>query len=339
MHLLQRLRATRSGRRSSRRPPFEPAVSVVINTLDRRDHLERTLVSLRDQTYANFEVVVVNGPSADGTDAMLDTFGSSVRRGSCAEARLGLSRNIGAALAAGEILAYIDDDAIPEPDWLERLVACYADETVDGAGGPVFDVPLDRVLWKLCTCDRLGNPAFDASGPWQQYVAVGADPFLYFAGCNMSFRREALRSVGGFNQAIQYGYDDVEVCCRLVDAGHRIVYAEKALVHHDRAASAIRDGHHTIKDPYAMLLSRAMFVLQNAHPAGTPEELAQHVMSWADEWVAEADRQLADGRLLPSDHTRFVQRAHDAATAGIGHGDRPWTELPEHPPAPLLPYR
>ena len=53
----------------------------------------------------------------------------------------------------------------------------------------------------------------------------------------------------------------------------------------------------------------------------------------------EADRQLADGRLLAADHARFVQRANDAATAGIGHGGRPWTDLPEHPPAPLLPYR
>lgn len=325
--------------RSLRRRSFEPAVSVVINTLDRRDHLERTLVSLRNQSYERFEVVVVNGPSTDGTGELLDSFDASIRRGDCAEARLGPSRNIGAALAAGEILAYIDDDAIPEPDWMERLVECYADETVAGAGGPVFDVPLDRVLWKLCTCDRLGNPAFDGSGPWNQYVAVGADPFLYFAGCNMSFRRDALRSIGGFNQAIQYGYDDVDVCCRLVDSGQRLMYAEKALVRHDRAPSAIRDGQHTIKDPYAMLFSRAMFVLQNAHPAGTREELAQHVRAWAHEWAAEADRQLADGRLLAADHARFVQRANDAATAGIDHGGRPWTDLPEHPPAPLLPYR
>ena len=74
-------------------PPLR--VSVVINTLNRRDHLERTLVALREQTWPHFEVVVVNGPSVDGTADMLTAFADCARVASCPQASLGRSRTSG----------------------------------------------------------------------------------------------------------------------------------------------------------------------------------------------------------------------------------------------------
>ena len=119
-------------------------ISVVVCTLNRRYSLERTLVALRDQTYPRFEVVVVTGPSTDGTAEMLGRFADRARLVDCREASVGLARNVGVQHAAGDILAFIDDDAIPPPAWLERLVVPFEDERVGSVGGPVFDVPLDR---------------------------------------------------------------------------------------------------------------------------------------------------------------------------------------------------
>ena len=61
------------------------------------------------------------------------------------EAHVARSRNVGVKVAAGDILAFIDDDAVPEPDWLEQLAGAYEDPRVSAAGGPVFDVPLGRI--------------------------------------------------------------------------------------------------------------------------------------------------------------------------------------------------
>jgi glycosyltransferase involved in cell wall biosynthesis len=176
---------------------------------------------------------VVNGPSSDGTAELLS--GYPVRVGTCSEAQIGRSRNVGVRMAAGDVFAFLDDDAVPEPDWLEQLAGAYEDPMVAAAGGPVFDVPLGRIEWAICTCTRKGAVNTHSEPPAERYLGRGADPFLYLAGCNMSVRRSALRRAGAFNPELLYGYDDAEVCMRLVDAGARIAWVEAVLVRHDLA--------------------------------------------------------------------------------------------------------
>ena len=77
--------------------------SVVVCTLDRRESLRRTLDGLVQQTHRAFEVIVVNGPSSDGTAELLA--GYPVRVGTCPERHTGLARNIGSRMAAGDIVA------------------------------------------------------------------------------------------------------------------------------------------------------------------------------------------------------------------------------------------
>lgn len=321
------------------RPPT--AVSVVINTLNRRDHLERTLVALRDQTYPRFEVIVVNGPSTDDSAEMLRSFEASARLATCAEACLGISRNIGVAMAAGDIVAFTDDDAVPGPDWLDLLVPAYDQNDVAAAGGPVFDVPLNRIEWKICTCDRLGIPNTDSAAPIDRYVGPRADPVAYLAGCNMSFRRSALQAAGGFNSLLPNCYDDVDICCRLSDAGHRIAYVEAALVRHDRASNAQRDEHQVLRDPYPLIFSRSVFSLQCGHSPHSAEQIADTMTTWANDWGTVADQHLSEGRLSADEHRRFIDRAVAGAVDGIAAGSspRPWTQIPDPPRHLFRPYR
>src|SRR5262245_46425780 len=83
-------------------------ISVVINTYNRGESLRRTLQSLRHQTHDPFEVVVVNGPSTDQTAQVLEEHRGAIRVGSCPQAHLSRSRNVGIALAAGEVVAFLD---------------------------------------------------------------------------------------------------------------------------------------------------------------------------------------------------------------------------------------
>lgn len=314
------------------------AVSVVINTLNRRETLANTLVALRDQTYDRFEVIVVNGPSNDGTAEMLAQFRDSARLYDCAQAVVGVSRNIGIDAAAGELVAFIDDDAIASPTWLEVLTAPFADEHVSAVGGPVFDVPLGEVDWEICTCTRLGEPNTRSTPPIDQYVGVGSDPFPYLAGCNMVFRRSALAQVGGFNPKLSYAYDDVEVCCRLNDAGYSIDYVDQVLVDHHRAASSVRDPQQVITDPYWILRSRIMFALQCEHQPLAAAEILGRAQQWVADWGGYASTHLASGRFTAEQHEQFLRRAHQGVADGQAAGAEP-RPLATFGPRPVEQFR
>jgi hypothetical protein len=107
----------------------------------------------------------------------------------------------------------------------------------------------------------------------------GAEPFLYLAGCNMSFRRTALRRAGAFNPELPYCYDDAELCMRLIDARGRIAWVEGALVRHERAASAVRDGEQVFTDPYSAMFCSAVFIEQS-RPTSAPDVLAVLAVGW-----------------------------------------------------------
>ena len=130
--------------------------------------------------------------------------------------------------------------------------------------------------------------------PAERYLGRGADPFLYLAGCNMSVRRSALRRAGAFNPELPYCYEDVEVCMRLLDAGARIAWVEAALVQHERAASWLRDGEQAITDPYALMVSAAVFIKQSS-PTSASNVLANWLATWTSEPAERVRRSGARG--------------------------------------------
>lgn len=99
--------------------------SVVINTYNRALFLERALQSLQYLRYKNLEIICVNGPSGDATASVLQRWKEKIKIVSCPEANLSMSRNIGIRNASGDIICFIDDDAVPEPGWLDALVPPY----------------------------------------------------------------------------------------------------------------------------------------------------------------------------------------------------------------------
>src|SRR5580704_8132994 len=119
--------------------PHRLRVSVVINTYNRSSSLKAVLHSLHRQNYPHFEIIVVNGPSTDGTMELLEQYRQSIRVGTCADRNLSVSRNVGIQMAHGELVAFIDDDAVPDEDWLAYAVPAFGDQEVAGAGGFVYD--------------------------------------------------------------------------------------------------------------------------------------------------------------------------------------------------------
>lgn len=211
-------------------------VSVVINTCNRGHVLPRCLASLQEQTFRNFEVIVVNGPSTDNTASVLEQFSGQIRVVTTASRVLCVSRNEGIVAARGDLVAFIDDDAIAEPRWLEGLVGAFEDPAVGAAGGLVFRMNGRDIEFRNGVLDRYGFVAWNEARPgthwdWKQ------DRLNTVSGNNCMFRRSALEKLGGFDEKIEYYHDEADVVMRLAKAGYRTVHRPDAIVYHEAAAS------------------------------------------------------------------------------------------------------
>lgn len=245
--------------------PGLPTVSIVINTLNRAASLDATLKSLRWLRYeAPFEVIVVNGPSTDGSDQVIAAWGNRLRAAKCPLANLSISRNIGISMARGEVVAFIDDDAIPEPEWLDRLAIAYADPQVGAAGGPVFDHTGYAFQYRYGLVDRFGNADLSPQEASPQLCYPKSHRFPHLLGTNSSFRSSALIAIGGFDEEYKYFLDEADVCLRIVDAGCLIVQRPDACVHHKFAPSNIRGHNKVARNRFAVIKNKIYFTLKHA---------------------------------------------------------------------------
>ncbi|HEY2480213.1 MAG TPA: glycosyltransferase [Solirubrobacterales bacterium] len=294
--------------------------SVVINTCDRADSLRRTLRGLRYQTHPSFEVVVVNGPSEDHTDDVLAEFEGDIRVVRCPERHLSKSRNLGIEAAAGEIVAFIDDDAIPEPRWLEELEAAYDTADVAGAGGIVYDHTGAELQYRYSVCDRIGEPRFDVVPPFDRYLQPGSDPFVYLQGTNASFRRASLVEIGGFDEEIEYYLDEAEVCVSLIDGGHVLRSLPAAAVHHHYLPSDIRNPDRIVFDPYSTVKNRLYFALRYGTASrSVPVILDEQLVYW-NGIRSHARLHCEEGLMTAEQLNRFESRLEEGIRAGLDRG-------------------
>jgi len=205
-----------------------PLVSVVVCTYNRAEYLDVCLLSLHRQSYPDYEIIVVNGPSTDGTDRVLAKY-PDIRVILQKELNgLSFARNLGIRVAEGEIVAFIDDDAVADAHWLDRLATGYTDQEVGGVGGLVYGPRRTHyhfdngIIGKCGIPDPIRDPAATAK----------KGEFAILMGTNCSFLRSALLEVGGFDPYFRYYHDESELCVRITKARYRIVYQRDAFVVH-----------------------------------------------------------------------------------------------------------
>jgi glycosyltransferase involved in cell wall biosynthesis len=204
------------------KPPF---ISIVICTYNGSATIRDTLEGISKLTYPEFEVIVVNDGSKDDTDSIVSLY--PVKLISTENNGLSSARNTGMVNAKGEIIAYIDDDAYPDPHWLHYLAYSFITSNHAGIGGPNIAPDTDGPV-ATCVAHAPGGPV---------HVLLTDDIAEHVPGCNMAFRREVLMEVGGFDPVFRAAGDDVDLCWRIQHTGRTIGYHPSALVWHHRRNS------------------------------------------------------------------------------------------------------
>ncbi len=206
-------------------PAAPPRISVLVCTYNGASTLAETCAAISQLDYPNTEVIVVDDGSSDQSAEIARGYGFNVI--STENRGLSSARNTALAAATGEIVAYIDDDAMPDPQWLAYLADTFARTDFVAAGGPNLPVPGDGAVADAVAVAP-GNPV---------HVLLSDREAEHIPGCNSAFRADALREIGGFDPRFRSAGDDVDVCWRLQDRGWRIGYCAAAVVWHHRRGS------------------------------------------------------------------------------------------------------
>jgi len=209
--------------------------TVIIITLERPDYLRRCLGHLAAQTRPPLEIIVVDASKGDATARMLARDFPDVIYLSSAHAlgNMPMSRNIGLKASHGDIIAFIDDDAFVEPQWMEQLTASYEEDGVGAVGGRAMNGQAGEATRGV---DEIGQIRRD--GLITQNFAADPGKVIdvdIIIGCNMSFRRDVLARLGGFREhysGISGSCEDTDICVRVKKLGFRIRFNPAACVEH-----------------------------------------------------------------------------------------------------------
>lgn len=202
-----------------------PRISVVVCSRNGAATIGSCLEAISRLDYPDVETIVVDDGSTDNTAEIAAGF--DVRVISTANDGLSTARNVGIAASTGEIIAFTDDDACPDPHWLRYLAHGFTTTSHAGLGGPNI-APDDGNLVEHAVAHAPGGP---------MHVLLSDDVAEHVPGCNMAFRRDALRVVDGFDSQFRVAGDDVDICWRLQELGLTIGFAPGAVVTHRRRRS------------------------------------------------------------------------------------------------------
>ena len=184
------------------------------------DYIREAIPHHLNQSYQNFEIIIVS----ENIDSERFPKTRFVKVGKVPPAE---KRNVGVREAKGEIIAFIDDDAYPEKDWLKNALAEFEDENIVAAGGPSLP-PHKSTFFQ-----RVSNEVYRLSSPktGMRYGKARRQEVEDWVTCNFFVKRKDFLDVGGFD-ATKWGGEDTQVCYELTKDGRKIVYNPDLIIYH-----------------------------------------------------------------------------------------------------------
>lgn len=288
-------------------------VSVVIVSRGRANLLKRCLLGVSQLQYECFEIVVVADPA--GVIAALELpFAEEIKIIPFDEPNISAARNLGINHAAGEVVAFIDDDAVPEPQWLHYLVAPAQQSDVAAMGGFVRGRNGISWQWTARSLDSFGEAhALEVDPENTTILHPPKGQAIKTEGTNMAFRRSVLVELGGFDPAFHYFLDETDLNMRLARAAHATALVPLAEVHHGFAPNPMRARSRVPRDLFDIGASWAVF-----HRKHLPDaERGPHWTRLRKQEHQRLLRHLVGGGLEPRRVRQLKRRLDDGYAAGL----------------------
>jgi O-antigen biosynthesis protein len=270
--------------------------SLIIVSRHRPAALMRALAGVAQMDHPAFEVIVVADPAAASA---VHKLGLPLKIAVCDHANISAARNIGLKMAAAPVVAFMDDDAVPEPSWLSRLVAPFANPQVTAAGGYVLGRSGLAWQWRAMWVDGNGFDHPFAAPATVSLHAGSASRTIKTQGTNCAFRRSPLLAIGGFDEAFAFYLDEADVNLRLAAQGGLTAIVPDAVMHHGFAASSRRRSDRTPTDLSQIGNSLAVFTTRHSRDETA---LAKHIAHQR----ARLIRLMVAGALEPADVRRLL---------------------------------
>lgn len=198
--------------------------SVVIPTYNRLPYLKKCISSILESDFANYEIIVVNDGSSDGTREYLDGLSKDKIRVFHHEQNTGVSqaRNTGIRLAKHDLVAFTDDDCLVSKEWITNLINSFTDSKTGFAIGQTFYVQKD---YRGYFPERLVS---NLNAKWPM-------------GCNIAFRKGVFQKIGFWDGNFdKYSNEDTEIALRAIKAGFTLIRCPDAIVRHQAINWTVR---------------------------------------------------------------------------------------------------
>ena len=203
-------------------------ISVVVPSYNAGQKIGRCVEALLQQDFprANYEIIVVDDGSTDGTVDSLSRYPINVVR----QKHMGpaAARNLGARASKGKIIAFTDADCAPKKNWLSTLLSNFADPSVGGVGGSYETGNRESVLART-----IGYEIADKHDNMPSSVD-------FIGSFNCAYRRDAFEKAGGFDVSFQIASgEDNDLSYRIFSMGYRLLFDRRAVVVHDHPTKVL----------------------------------------------------------------------------------------------------
>lgn len=209
--------------------------SIIIPTWNGKDYIEACLNSVLAQDYPNYEVIVVDNASSDGTpDRVAEHFPMVTLTRN--EQNLGFAGgvNIGLRAAKGKVLILLNQDAVAQPGWLSAFISgVVAESDIGIAGCKILNADSQTIQHAGgCLTMPQAQPAHFGFGEIDTGQYDQSREVDYVTGAALAVRREVLETIGYLDETLFFYFEDVDYCYRARAAGFRVVYVPSAVVQH-----------------------------------------------------------------------------------------------------------
>ena len=289
--------------------------SIIICTYERHQDLVESVKSVFEQKFESYEIIIVVPYHDKKSIAILKQF-SKIKIVLQKEGKgLSFARNLGIAVAKGTFIAFLDDDAIAYPDWLQNLYRCFVDDTIGAVGGLVISSNLTDIQFKNGAVNKFAQVKPYINYSHEEYNDPHGTWFNYIQGTNTSFRRDLLVTLGGFNPAYRFYLDESELCVRIIKKGFKIIHANDAVIIHKMSEGINRKGRWDL-NWYEIMKSTIYFSMSHFYSDSTPKDkikilyhpLLFRLREFYGGWKNKTNVHFFNVKNYPKNFQRFLKR-------------------------------